>query len=64
MKNIDFDNADLGIAGFAVAAVGLTVAVAFGGITEATFVSLFPTCLVGIGSLANPKKVVGRITKQ
>jgi hypothetical protein len=64
MKNIDFDNADLGIIGFAIAAVGLTIAVALGGITEASFVSLFPTCLVGIGSLANPKQLIGRVTKQ
>jgi hypothetical protein len=64
MKKIDFDNADLGIAGFTLAAVGLTIAVALGGIKEATFVSLFPTCLVGIGSLANPKQLIGRITNK
>ena len=63
MKKIDFDNADLGIIGFAVAAVGLTVAVALGGIKEATFVSLFPTCLVGIGSLASPKQLTGFLKK-
>lgn len=62
LKTIDFDNADLGLWAFMIAIAGLITALCLDAITEPTFVSLFSSCLVGIGSLANP--AIGKLFKR
>lgn len=62
MKQLDIDNADLGLWAFMVAIIGLVVAISLKAVSEPTFLSLFSSCLVGIGSLANPN--LGKFIKR
>ena len=48
---------------FILSMIGLIVAICLRVISEQTFVSLFSTLMVGIGTLANPKGIAQRIKK-